>query len=509
VRIEYLDGTLLVYHDDRDTPWAFSGSWVHSGGDVAFALADTGTVDLVVVGHTALFGLWQLAAPASAVLYPSAYLVRRTAAPAESNTPNYRVLSTTPTGTSITAAADTHPTNTDAKRPALTFVSAGGKRPVLYGVQEYRTATIGSADSDPTTLTNGEQTFRARRISGKVTRSYQGASCEIEYEALPGYVLNEMRPNAKVAVGIGGQPVGGGATSYTTHFTGYALPPRKTRAKGKGAGSVVCEDMATARLAKKQMGWHCSYGGWPLDEWFEHVLNRAGVPSALISVDAAVSYASMGALFYLPQGTRKGQSKLTPNPDQDVPSHLTQICALRDLRWGVTTGGVVFLAPRVAHVAGHYDYAISDADPVNVIFEFRHERSIGEFRNLLQVMVGEGVEAAAQVMVDEYSWSDPSSARFIGDLWSRYIGASQADDLGSVVNRAWDDLTRNDSIIQWRELDRPGIWPNHEVAVTVDAGMNITAGSIYLVTAKDYNVASADWRYRQTLDAELVEAAAA
>jgi len=267
--------------------------------------------------------------------------------------------------------------------------------------------------------------------------------------------------------------------------------------------------MATARLAKKQLGWHCSYGGWPLDDWFEHVLNRAGVPSALISVDAAVSYAGMGELFYLPQGTRKGQSKLTPNPDQDVPSHLTQVCALRDLRWGITTGGVVFLAPRKVHVTGHYDVAISDADPVNVIFEFRHERSVSEFRNLLQVMVGEGVEAAAAVMVDEFSWSDPSSARFIGDLWTRYIASSQGDDLGSVTLRAWDDLTRNDSIIQWRELDRPGIWPLHEVAVTVNAAMNITAGSIYLVTAKQYGNKGAEGRYRQTLDAELVEPAVA
>jgi len=500
VRIQYLDGTLLVYQGDRDAPWAFSGNWTHSGGDVAFALADSGVVDLVVVGHTACLGLWQLAAPASAVLYPAAFLVRRTAAPAESNTPNYRVLSTAPAGTSITAAVDTHGTNADAKRPALTFVSAGGKRPVLYGVQEYRTATIAAGTSAPVTLTNGEETFRTLGVSGHVDQRYQGATCEIEYEALPGYTLNEMRPNAKVAVGIGA----GGA--YTTHFTGYALPPRKTRARGKSAGSVACEDMATARLAKKQMGWHCSYGGWPLDDWFEHVLNRAGVPSALISVDAGISYAGMGNLFYLPQGERKGQAKITPKPDQDVTAHLTQVCQLRNLRWGVTVGGVVFLAPAVTHTPGHYDFTISDTDPVNVIFNFRHERSISEFRNLLQVMVGEGAEAAAAVMVDTYAWSDPSSARFIGDLWSRYVAASQADDLETIIAREWDRLVYNYSVIQWVELDRPDLWPLDEVAVTVSSDMNITAGSIYRVTSKRYGADKT--RYRQTLDAELVEAAA-
>jgi hypothetical protein len=506
-RIQYLDGTLLISTDGKGDPWAFSGTWMHSSGDVTFALDESAPIDLVIVGHTALIGVYQLAAPASAVLYPSAFLVRRTDPPAESNTPNYRVVGTAPAGTSITAAVDTHGTNSDAKRPALTFVSAGGKRPVLYGVQEYRTATVGSADSDPVTLTSGDATFRTLSVRGHVDRRYQGATCEIEYTAIPGEVLNEMRPNAKVVVGIGGQPVGGGAASYTTHFTGYALPPTKTKERARSHGSVICEDMATARLAKKQLGWFCSLGGWPVDDAFEYILNRAGVPSALISVDAGVSYAGMGALYYLPQGTRKGTQKLMFAPDKSVPSALDEICTLRNLRWGVTTGGVVFLAPAVAHVAGHYDVALGETDATNVAFRFRHERSAREFRNLVQVMVGEGVEAAAGVLVDAYSWSDPTSTRFVGDLWTRYIAASQADDLSSVIARAWDDLTYNDSVIQWTELDRPGIWPNAEVAVTVGNDMNIVAGSIYRVTSKAYTV-GADGRYRQTLDAELVEVAA-
>jgi hypothetical protein len=500
VRLAYQDGTLLVYGDDRDDPWAFSGSWKHSTGEVAFALADTGALDLLVMGHTALFGVWPTVAPASVTLYPAAYLIRRTSAmpPEQSNAPYYRLIADAPAGTGISAAIDVDGGDANAKRPALTFTSTGAKRAALFAVQEYRLATIGLADSDPVNLT-GWPSFRALGVRGHVDKRYQGASCEIEYGCLPGETLNEIRPNAKVIVSSGAS--GGG---WYKHFTGYALPPHKQRAAALNRGSVICEDMATARLARKQLGWHCSYAGWPIPDWFECILNRAGVDSSLIDISADISVALMGALYYLPLGNYRGARKLSYSPDTTVPSALDQGCVLRDLQWGVGRDGVVTLIPRVVHVAGVHDAHVEDTDLTNIIHDFRHSRTNQEFRNLLQVMIGEGVDAAAYVMCDVASWSTTANARFIGDLWCKYVALRDGDDLTSICNRLWDELVFANSLISWREMDRPDLWPNNEVMVEVDAGMNIVAGSIYRITDKRWSW-SEDGRYRQDLEGELVE----
>ena len=505
LRIESIDGALLIRSSEEQNPWIFSGTWYHpTAGDVPFALADNGPVQVICMGHPLAFGMWQLSYPASAVLYPRAYYVRSTTPP-ESNTPNYRVIGSTPTGTSITPAVDTDSGNADAKRPAITMVSAAGKRPALFAVQEYRTAVIAAGTSNPVEVTTGEETFRTMNLSGRMNNNWRGATVDIDYEALPGYVLNEMKPNAKVQVSTGAIAQGNTVPAWHTHFTGYALPPQKQRQGGKNTGHVSCADIVTARLAKKTMGWMCSLEGWPIDDAFEYILNQAGVPAALISIDAAVSYAGMGALYYLPTSTYRGKRKLQFSPNTSVVKALDEICKLRNLQWGVNHLGVLFLRPVPVHVTGHYDWTLSDTGTgINMIQNFRHTRSLGDFVNLLQVMVGEGVDAAARVMVDTDSWSNDTSTRFIGDLWARYESYPSGDDLDSIALRLWDDVTRRDSLISWTEFDRPGILPGQEVMVTVDAGMNIIAGSIYKVLDKRWQNRP-DGRYQQDLEAELVE----
>lgn len=505
LRIESIDGALLIRSNEEQSPWIFTGTWRHpTDGDVQFALADSGPVQMIVMGQPMAIGMWQMAYPASAVLYPRAYYVRSTTPP-ESNTPNYKVIGNTPTGTSITPAIDTDSGNADAKRPAITMVSAAGKRPALYAVQEYRTATIAAGTSNPVELTNGEATFRTMALSGRMNHNWKNATVDINYEALPGQVLNEIRPNAKVIVATGAIAQGETDPVWNTHFTGYALPPKKQRQGAKNIGQVSCADIVQARLARKTMGWMCSLEGWPVDDAFEYILNRAGVPAALISIDAAVSLASMGALYYLPTSTYRGKRKLQFSPSTSVVKALDEICKLRNLQWGVDYLGILFLRPTPVHVTGHYDWTLSDTGTgINMIQNFWHERSLNDFANFLQVMVGEGVDAAARILVDDASWTTTTSARFIGDLWARYESYPSGDDLTSIVDKLWAEVTTRDSIIGWTEFDRPGILPGQEVIVTVDAGMNIQAGSIYRILTKAYQTRK-DGRYQQDLEAELVE----
>jgi hypothetical protein len=230
------------------------------------------------------------------------------------------------------------------------------------------------------------------------------------------------------------------------------------------------------------------------------------VPGTLIAVDPDISYAVMGNLYYLPTSTRRGKRKVCYGPSVRVPSALDEGCKLRDLEWGVSALGVCFLRPRTVFAMGHSHWVVSEAGTAhNMIFDFRHTRSVGDFANLLQVMVGEGVSAAARIMVDDASWSSPSSARFIGDLWTRYESYPSGDDLDSIANRLWDEVVYMDSLVSWTEYDRPSIMPGDEAAVTVDASMNITPGSIYRIADKRWGIRE-DGRYWQTLEAELVEA---
>ena len=509
LRVEYLDGALLVRNGKDNDPWVFAGTWLHGNDVVTFALADTAPVVVNVTGHPALVGVWALQAPATATLYPRAYYKRSTS-PAESNSPAYALIGSAPTGTTLSVAVDTHPTDGNQKRPKVTFAASDrSKRACLYNVQEYRTATIGGAVSSPVELTAGEATFRTVAVAGRMDRTHQGATVDIEYECLPGYTLNEMRPNAKVGVSVGALPEGGSIT-WVPQFVGYALPPQKSRQAARTSGKVQCADLVTARLRKKCMGWHCSYEAWAIPDWFAHVLNRAGVPSSLIAVDAGITFAAMGALYYLPTSTRRGRRKMCFGPNVRVPAVLDEGCKLRDLEWGVTTLGVCFLRRRVVHVVGHYDWVVSEAGTAeNMIAEFRHTRSVGDFANLLQVMVGEGVSAAAALLVDVASWSTPSSTRFVGDLWTRYEAYPSGDDLSSLTARLWDEIAYMDSLISWTEYDRPAIMPGDEVAVTVDASLNITAGSIYRVSGKAWGAtwgSADDGRYWQKLEAELVQA---
>jgi hypothetical protein len=501
LRIEYLDGALLVRTDKQNEPWVFCGQWLHNGDYLDFALADTGNVTVNITGHPGLVGVWPLQAPATADLYPRAFYIRGTDPP-ESNSPLYRLIGSAPTGTTLSVAVDVNGGDSDQKRPKVTFAASDrSKRAALYNVQEYRLATIGGADSDPVELTSGEETFRTLTVSGHVDRSYKGATVDIDYICKPGYVLNEIRPNAKVGVSIGAMPEGD-AITWHPQFVGYALPPKKRRHEGQSEGHVSCADMASARLRKKCMGWHCSYEGWPVDDAFEHILNRAGVPPGLIGVDEAISFAEMGALYYLPTSIRRGRRKLCFGPQVRVPSALDEICRLRCLEWGITPLGIAFLR-RYEPMGLNDVWTVSEAGTAhNMIHDFRHTRSTGDFVNLLQVMVGEGVAAAARVMHDDASWSDAAVARFIGDLWTRYDSYPSGDDLNSIAVRIWDEVVCMDSLVSWTEYDRPSIMPGDGAEVYVDASLNIVQGSVYRILDKRWGIRE-DGRYWQTLEADL------
>ena len=502
IRIEYDDGFMLVRTGERDKGWVFGGKWTSYGGTQQTFALEPCRVEVRVLGHTAMFGMNSLYAPLSAAIWPRDYL--QLPSSDYNQTPQYKKISYEPAGTSITVAADAHPSNALWIRPKATFATtANGSRPLLYCIQEYRTATVGSADSVPVD-TFGNDNFKLLELSGQVSATWRGSSITAKIRANPGHDLGDVAPNAKITAIIGANNAEGVAF---TMFTGYVPPPEKEMlggAQDAGAHHAKLEatlqayDIVEARLARKDLLWHCSYEGWTEKAAFEHILNRCGVPAALISVDAA-------CVNILPSATARGARRYKFAPDAKAPQALQSIADAFGRRWGVRRDGVVFLEPRYTHVTGHYDYTLDylTTDPSWVQTHIKYTRTLGDFANFLQVLVGEGPDATARIIADRDSMWTPGTAAFIGDIWTRFVSYPDAADINAIATELWREIGYWQTHIEFSIQDHPLLWPDDELLLSIPTSV-CPAGSIFRILGKSWSV-DRDGRFRQTIQAVRVE----
>jgi len=498
LRIEYTDGWLLVRQHGQDEAWAYSGNWTDAGGVTRnFALVD-GPIQLRVCGHTAQVTLAPLTYPASAVLRPSGWFVT---APTVNPTPSYMAVRAEPAGTAIAVATEG---GSGRCRPAVTF-TGGNDRAVLYNLMEYRAATVGGAVSNPG-QTLGNEALKLKSLSGELTSSWHGGTLEAELEARLGHTMAELTPNCKVT---GKVSLDAGST-YTTLFTGYSTPAEKwlNESKlGRTKATLHAVDWIEARGKHHQLYGHCSYEGWPVDDAFEYLLNRAGVPSSLIAVDAGVSAAVLGPYYYLPIGNPKGERCLQFRVDENIVAALDQICELRDLQWGVNQLGVCFLRRRLTHTAGHYDYTVDDdsADASNLL-AFKHVRSVQDYFNVLLVLSGEGFSMAARQLVDMDSIGTYGSADYVGEDWWRVEAQPEGDNPDLIANRLWQQRSENAHLIYWKTSAHVELLPDQELRVQV-SGVDVPTNSIYRITRKAWRVDDPEGanRLSQEIEAVLVE----
>ncbi len=497
--IEYTDGWLLVRAVGTSDTWAYSGPWYdHTGTLRNFALG-AGKLQVRVCGHTAMFAVKELTYPASVVLRPSAYFF---VSPPWNVTPAYRLISTAPAGTGVTAAAQVFGNGT---RPALTFTSTGAARAVLYNVQEYREATVGNAQSNPLT-TVGNPALQLVSIRGELASAWRGATLEAELKAAQGETLPELKTNDKVEAAVSLD----GGTTWVRQFVGYNVPLEKyleTEQVGRVRAKLHAASWDEARGRKKVLLWNCSFEGWAVDAAFRYLLNRAGVPDSLIDVHADVSVAKMGAYYYLPVGNPKGERLLQFRQDESLVSALDQIAKLRGLEWGVDQDGKCFLRPPLVHTPGYADFTISDEVASSGDFRsFRRVRSVDDYFNCLLVLVGEGFNMAARLWQDAASMTEPTYRDYVGDDWWRVEMQPEGDNVQQIAARLWQGRTEGADLIYWKTSQNPELLPDMYLKVQV-SGMDIPADSIYRITRKTWQVEDPEGaaRYTQELEAVLVE----
>lgn len=499
MRIEYADGWLLVKVVGTNETWAYSGPWRDNAGNLHDFALGSGQLQIRVCGHTAMFAVTQLEYPTSAVLLPSAYFFT---VPPWNTTPAYRLISAIPAGSGITAAANIYG---NGSRPAVTFISTGATRALLYNVQEYRTATVGNAESNPFT-TEGSVAMQIESIQGQLDGSWRGATMEAEVKSQLGETMPELKANDKIDALVS---LDSGNT-WIRQFLGYNVPLDKYVEEG-GIGRVRANLHAAswdeARGKRKLMLWNCSFEGWPIDTAFRYLLNRAGVPDSLISIDARVSADSMGAYYYLPICSPKGERLLQFRLDESLTSALDQIAKLRGLQWGVDQDGKVFLRPPLTHTAGASDFTITDTVADAQDFRsFKRVRSVDDYFNCLLVLAGEGFSMAARLWQDFGSINTPTDANFIGDDWWKVICQPEGDNVQQIAEREWNGRTEGADLIYWKTSGNPELLPDMYLKVQV-SGMDITTDSIYRITRKNWRVDDPQGaaRYSQELEAVLVE----
>lgn len=493
--IEYDSGSkwLIIRVGYHSTPHLFRGSWKNAAGrDVEFALTD-GPIGLRVTGHTALFNVQQLAYRSPVAIRPSIYW---NMPPRVQTTATYRMIRSAPPGTTVAGSQET---SGNDSRPVITFSSTNGaRRGLLWNVQEYRVPEFSAANSDPLSTEDGD-TLQLVEMSGQCTDRWRGASLEATLQAAPGSSLASVGVNSKVTAQVI-------EDETTALFVGYvADDPEVTRedSTGRETMHLSARDGIEARLARKLMWGHCSYEGWPPCAAFEHILLRAGVPAALIDVDADVA-----DVPDLPCNVGPERS-LAFRPSESVETALDLIATIRGLQWGVRATGVYFLRPMPTHTAGAYDLtldlATSTPDDL-VMAPFRHARDFGEFFNMMVVMVGQGWRARGGWFWDPDSIETADSDRYVGEDWWHLEDVPDGDSAQVIYDALWQRRQELSNVIYWHTLGHADIMPDDYVRVQ-NAGCGITDNSIFRVTSKRWTLTTGEENgvYSASYEGVLVE----
>ena len=479
VTIEYdsMAKWLMVRLGYEHGPHLFRGSWRDEGDhEVPFALTD-GPIGLRVCGHTALLNVQQLAYPSPVTVRPT---LRWNMPPRVQSVSSYRMMRSAPSGVTMEGATDAAG---NASRPAITFSSsASARRGLLWNVQEYREPEFGAANPEPLSTEDGD-TLQLMEMSGECSDRWRGGRLSATLMAAPEASLAEVRSNQKIIARVSDDE----GENWTTLFTGYAADdPEISREDGSGRETLhlSARDGIEGRLPKKIMWGHCSYEDWPVGDAFEHILQRAGVPDALISVDAAIA-----GVQDLPFGTG-GERLLAFRGSERVETALDQIATIRGLQWGVDQSGSYFLRPMPTHTAGAYDHTIdlATSDPDDLVMApFRHAQDMGEFANMMVVMVGQGWRARGGWFWDPASIEDPTSERYVGEDWWELVDCPDGDSAQAIYDALWQRRLELSDAVYWQTLGHAEIMPGEHVRV-LNAGCGLTSGSIFRVSNKAWRL---------------------
>ncbi|MBC7288348.1 MAG: hypothetical protein H5T86_09950 [Armatimonadetes bacterium] len=450
--IEETDGVLVMSVSGVAEPWVYQPEDGQG--------PSRGHVSVTVRGHCAMFNLQPITYPAQGTARPARFIF----VPDWMNrTPSYLPVTG---GSGEVEVGEDEQASGGWTRPVVTLRTADPhRRPVVYLLHQYHQAQFGSGQSSPQS-TAGRSVLL--RLSWR-RRMWRGWRFKAELRDFSGTCA--WRGNEKVCVKAGwGAPV-------TQVMVGYLTGPRRERHGeeflGRSTLEVEGKDYIGARLAgKKFMAWHGSPVGWNFAQWFRYVLNRAGVPDALITVEDD-GYV-IGAM------PDKWLGRYEFGHDVEVVRALDAVVRARGWVWGVNPEGQIWAGPEPQY-GGFPDFILDD-DTVTEedrVLRVSAERAGDEFRNYVAVFSGRrAVEAA--IWHDEGSHRDPASDAFIADDWWRVLVEPDEPDPTTLAWQVFCDAQRWRADIVWETPGKPQLRPG--MFVRVDAsGLGVAEGSVFQI----------------------------
>jgi len=450
--IEETDGVLLLHLSGAAEPWVYQPDDGQG--------PSRGHISVTFRGHCGLFNLQPIEYPAQGTARPSTFL----AVPEWMNqTPSYLPV----TGGEGSVVASEDPASGDGvTRPVLTLLrTQPHKRPLVYLLHEYHEPQFSAGDSVPSSTAGQDNLLRLRWCR----RMYRGWRFWADLRDFDD--AYDWRGNEKVTVKAGWD------TAAEQVMVGYLAAPARRRDGREHLGRPLAEveghDYIAARLAgRKFMAWHGSPVGWNFAQWFSYVLQRAGVPEALISVeDDGYVIESLPA---------KWHGRYEFSPDTPVLTALDEVVRSRGWVWGINKAGQIWTGPRPEY-SGTADFVLDDstATEEDRIHHIAAERAADDFRNYVAVFTG-GPYLDAAIWHDESSHRDPEAAAFIGDDWWDVLVAPDASDPALVGWQIFYEARQWRCDLVWETLGKPGLTPGKFVEVRVD-GLGVPEGAVFQI----------------------------
>lgn len=356
------------------------------------------------------------------------------------------------------------------------------KPPPVWVTSYHAPATHAAASGAITTLDH-DNGYWVDSVSYDIDYFGRGQTCDIAIQDRPNTL--PFKGNERFVVDVGWNRDAGGAQT-AQKFLGYLEDyPRAGDALIDKQGTMLnlrIGDPISARLSKKYMVNRRAAGMWELAVWMYQTLYDAGVPNgqltdiyALIDTDTPI----------IPMGDPKGDLRYKYAAETCVIDAADEICEACGWEWGYDCEtGLYFLRPYLntdpAVITPDYTLwdIVSTADDFQ--FEFIHEKSNEDFRNMLFV-ASEGLsESDGTIYQDYLSRSLASATNYIGDDWWDVLVAGDSPHVDAVVQKRLNTLLKTNSMIRWTMNGNLDLGPGDFVSVIMD-GFGIADATLYQV----------------------------
>lgn len=402
-----------------------------------------------------------------------------------------------PQGGAVSVASSTA-VDQATDKPVVTFTCAGRERPVCYAVFQTHSPTFTAANSSPYDITTDDASdcYKVLAASWYITDIGRNQRAELTIQA-NNAASETWRGNQKVTLKAGVQTeADAGNPTLTTQFVGYLKRFERIKdpdEQGVATWRWYVEDGIGARLeGKKFMLWHNAYGGWNSSSAFVQVLQRCGVPDALMDLDLPANTIGDGIggqtvnSATLPHGDRPGDLLFNFNHEEGAVAALDKMAKSIGCEFGYDApDGSYFVQEAVRTWDGTIDFTLSDdtTTETDLVRALTVERGNDEFRNHLALFGGQGQAAQGVYMNLRDSAYLPGSALYVGEDWWDVQTEAEVANPVLVAQRRFAEYVKRGIVLTWETHAKPTLFPNHHVLVDVD-GMDVPVGSVFRIVDK-------------------------